>query len=181
MSELIVAKRYAEALFQLGTEKETLDQYVEEFTVIRNTFQEHEQLFVFLKHPKITNEKKKQFLTTVFEGVHADVLNTLQLLVEKKRIAIAPSMVNYFIDMVNDAKGIAEAIVYSVRPLSKKEQNSLQTTFAKRFNQKTVELQNEVDPSIIGGLKIRVGNTIYDGSVQGKLQRMERNIATANN
>src|SRR5699024_10377213 len=116
------------------------------------------------KHPKITNEKKKQFLATVFEGVHADVLKTLQLLVEKKRIAIAPSMVNCFIDMVNDAKGIAEAIVYSVRPLSKKEQNSLQTTFAKRFNQKTVELQNEVDPSIIGGLKIRVGNTIYDGS-----------------
>lgn len=180
MSEIIVAKRYAEALFQLGTEKDTLDQYVDEFRVIRNALLENEDLYTFLKHPKISNEEKKQLITSVFKKVHVDVKNTLLLLIEKKRITIAPSMVDHFIAMVNDARGIAEAIVYSVRPLSKKEQKSLQKTFAERFNKKTVNIHNEVDSSIIGGLKIRIGNTIYDGSVQGKLQRMERNIATAN-
>jgi len=180
MSELIVAKRYAEALFQLGTEKELLDQYVNEFRVVREVFEENEKLYTFLKHPKISNEEKKQLLTSIFSGAHVDVLNTLQLLIEKKRITIAPSMVDHFIAMVNDAKGIAEATVYSVRPLTNTEQESLEKTFAKRFNKETVHFQNEMDPSVIGGVKIQVGNTIYDGTVQGKLQRIERNIATAN-
>lgn len=180
MSEMIVAKRYAEALFQLGSEKELLDQYVDEFREIRKVFLDNDQLYTFLNHPKVNNEEKKQFITTVFKGVHVDVKNTLLLLIEKKRMAIAPSMVDHFIAMVNEARGIAAATVYSVRPLSKKEQKSLQATLAERFNKKAIELQNEIDPSIIGGLKIHVGNTIFDGSVQGKLQRMERNIATAN-
>lgn len=180
MSELIVAKRYAEALFQLGKQKDTFEQYIEEFSIVRDTFRENEQLYTFLKHPKISNEEKKQFITTVFGGLHTDVQNTLQLLIEKKRITIAPSMVDHFIAMVNDAKGIAEATVYSVRPLSDDEQESLGKTFAARFNKKSVHLQNKVDPALIGGLKIQVGNTIFDGTVQGKLQRMERNFATAN-
>lgn len=181
MSEVIVARRYAEALFQLGSEKEILDQYVDELREIRKVFLENDQLYTFLNHPKVNNEKKKQFITTVFNGAHVDVMNTLLLLIEKKRITIAPSMVDHFIAMVNDARGIAEATVYSVRPLSDNEQKSLQATLAQRFNKTTIELQNKIDPALIGGLKIHVGNTIFDGSVQGKLRRMERNIATANN
>lgn len=180
MSELIVAKRYAEALFQLGKQNNLTEQYIEELRVVRDVFLENEQLYTFLKHPKVSNEEKKQFIATILDGVHKDVLHTLQLLVDKKRITIAPSMVDHFIAMVNDAKGIAEATVHSVRALTDKEQETLKETFAERFNTKTVHLQNEVDPSIIGGLKIQVGNTIYDGTVRGKLERMGRNIATAN-
>ncbi len=181
MSELIVAKRYAEALFQLGEQKNLTEQYIEEFRVIRTVFLENEQLYTFLKHPKVSNEEKKQFITTIFNGVHQDVLHTLKLLIDKKRITIAPSMVDHFIAMVNDAKGIAEATVHSVRALTDEEQKTLAETFATRFNKKSVHLQNHVDQSIIGGLKIQVGNTIYDGTVRGKLDRMGRKIATANN
>src|SRR5690625_7470436 len=78
------------------------------------------------------------------------------------------SIIYHFIQMVNDAKGNAEVTVYSVRALSSAEKAELETNFAKRFNKQSIELQNEIDSTLLGGLKIRVGNTIYDGSVQGK-------------
>jgi F-type H+-transporting ATPase subunit delta len=82
--------------------------------------------------------------------------------------------------LANGAKGIAEATVYSVRALSDAELEKLAQTFAKRLNKNAVKLENKVDPSIIGGVKIRMGNTIYDGSLSAKLKRIERNITATN-
>lgn len=180
MSGAIAARRYAGALFQIGTEKGTLEELKKELRIVREVFQENEQLYTFLKHPRINNAKKKQFLNEVFQGLQSNVVHTISLLVERGRIEITPSIIDHFIQMVNDAKGNAEVTVYSVRALSSSEKTELEKSFSKRFNKQNIELENEIDPSLIGGLKIRVGNTIYDGSVKGKLHRIERDIATAN-
>ncbi|MEC5424470.1 F0F1 ATP synthase subunit delta [Virgibacillus sp. C22-A2] len=180
MSEAVVAKRYADALFQLGSEKAVLEQFVEELQVVKEVFQTNANLYTFLKHPRVNNAKKKQFLEEVFQGLQTDVVNTLKLLVERHRVEITPSIIDHFLQLVNDAKGIAEATVYSVRELSDSERQELEISFAKRFNKRKIQLTNIVDPSIIGGIKIRMGNSIYDGSVSGKLKRIERNIVTAN-
>ncbi|WP_188456668.1 F0F1 ATP synthase subunit delta [Virgibacillus oceani] len=172
----IVAKRYAEALFQLGNEKATLETIVEELRVVKEVFQSNQKLYTFLEHPRVNNEKKKQFLQEVFQGLSTDVINTLKLLVERHRADSIPSIIDHLSQMVNDAKGTAEALVYSVRELSDAEKAELESTFAKRFNKTALKLENVVDPSIIGGVKIRMGNTIYDGSISGKLKRIERNI-----
>jgi F-type H+-transporting ATPase subunit delta len=180
MSEAVVAKRYAEALFQIGKEKNTLDKLAEELRTVRKVFQDNQkQLHTFLTHPRVKKEQKKQFLQEVFTGLGTDVVHTLQLLAERHRIQITPYLADHFIHLVNDAKGIAEATVYSVRGLSDKEQTALAKNLAKRFNKQEVRLENTVDASMIGGMKIRIGNTIYDGSLSGKLRRLERNIATA--
>jgi F-type H+-transporting ATPase subunit delta len=180
MSEAVVAKRYADALFQLGNEKAVLDQYLEEFQTVKKVFDTNTNLIPFLKHPRIHHAEKKQFLDNVFQGLSADVVNTIKLLAERQRSEIIPSIIDHFIQLVNDAKGIAVATVYSVRELNDAEKNELENAFAKRFNKKSIQFENVVDPNIIGGVKIRLGNTIYDGSVSGKLRRIERNIVTAN-
>ncbi|WP_010648357.1 F0F1 ATP synthase subunit delta [Oceanobacillus massiliensis] len=180
MSEAIVAKRYADALFQLGKEKNSLEQYADEFRVVREVFKNNKQLVTILKHPKIDNVKKKQFISEVFQGVHIDVVNTIKLVVERHRTDAIPSIINHFIQLVNDAKGIAEATVYSVRELSDSEKQQLQLSFSKRLGKTSINLLNVVDPSVIGGVKIRVGNTIYDGTVSGKLNRISRKIVSAN-
>ncbi|SHG69129.1 F0F1 ATP synthase subunit delta [Ornithinibacillus halophilus] len=181
MSEAVVAKRYADALFQLGNEKDTLDQLVEEFRVVNQVFKENKDLNTFLMHPRVNNAKKKQFVEEVFQGMSNDVVNTMKLLVERQRTDIATSVIDHFIQLVNDAKGIAQAVVYSVRELSDTERKELETTFAKRFNKNAIEIENVVDPSILGGIKIRMGNTILDGTISGKLRRIERNLKLANN
>jgi F-type H+-transporting ATPase subunit delta len=176
MSEAVVAKRYADALFQLGSEKATLNDIAEELRVVNQVFQENSELNAFLMHPRVTNEKKKLFLDEVFKGVSVDVLNTLKLLVERHRIVNISQIADAFEVLVNDASGIASGKVYSVRKLSDAEKAELETSFAKRLNKSVVKLENVVDPTIIGGMKIRMGNTIYDGTISGKLRRIEQNM-----
>ncbi|MFD2629351.1 F0F1 ATP synthase subunit delta [Oceanobacillus kapialis] len=175
-----VAKRYAEALYQLGIEKALLDQFRDEMLTVKEVFQQNNELYTFLTHPRIKKEDKKKVVGIPFQGLHKDIVNTLNLLVERQRVEAIPAIIDHFIHLVNDAKGIAEATVYSVRELSDKERSELEFSFAKRFNRTALKLQNVVDPTMIGGIKIRVGNTIYDGSIRGKLNRLERNIVSAN-
>ncbi|RLL42908.1 F0F1 ATP synthase subunit delta [Oceanobacillus piezotolerans] len=181
MSDQVVAKRYADALFVLGQEKLSLDKFVEEFKVVRQIFEDNEKLNTFLFHPGINKEQKKLLLTEAFQGMHQDVVNTLKLLVDRHRTELIPSIIDHFVQVVNDAKGIAEAYVYSVRELTGDEKVHLKAAFTKRLNKGSIQFTNIVDPTLIGGVKIRIGNTIYDGSVSGKLKRIERNIGTANN
>jgi len=180
MSKSIAARRYAEALFQLGDDKNTLEQLSKELQVVQEVFRENEQIYTFLKHPRVNHEQKKQFLDEAFQGLQADVINTVKLLVERHRIEITPTIVDHFNQMVNDAKGIADATVYSVRKLSDSEQQALSVKLASRIGKKGINIDNIVDPSLLGGLKIRIGNTIFDGSVSSKLSRIERNIVSAN-
>lgn len=180
MSEAVVAQRYAEALFQLGTEKANLDQLAEELRVVRDVFVNNDEFFTFLRHPRITNEKKKQLLEEAFQSLQVDVLHTLKLLVDRQRVNITPSIIDHFIDKVNDVKGIAEASVTSVRELTENEKEELKQGLAKSFDKKTIQLKTAVDPSILGGLRIRIGNTIHDGTIKGKLARLERKLVSAN-
>src|SRR5699024_11045155 len=144
MSE-VVTSRYAEALCQLGNEKGTLDQLVEECHVLKSIFNENKKLVPFLEHPRVDNDKKNQFMNDVFQGFSDDVLNTLKLLTERHRVAIVPAIIDHFTQLVNDVKGIAEAKVYSVRELSEDEKEQLETVFAKRFNKQAIKLETIVD------------------------------------
>ncbi|ALX49891.1 F0F1 ATP synthase subunit delta [Lentibacillus amyloliquefaciens] len=178
MSE-VVASRYAEALFQIGNEKGTLEQLVEESHVLKSVFNENDQIVEFLEHPRVNKDKKSQFLDDVFQSFSDDVLKTLKLLASRHRVTLVPSIIDHFNQMVNDVKEIAEAKVYSVRELSESEKEQLEKSFAKRFNKQAIKLETVVDPSIIGGIKLQIGNTIYDGTISGKLKRIERNMTTA--
>ncbi|MHA6250683.1 F0F1 ATP synthase subunit delta [Oceanobacillus sp. CAU 1775] len=180
MSEIVVAKRYADALFQIGLEKSTLDTLVTDMSVIGEVFTQNKELNSFLLHPKVNAAQKEQLLIASLKGIHTDVLNTVRLLVERNRTTLIPFIVDAFIKNVNDAKGIEVATVYSVRELTAAELQSLQVSFAQKIGKNTLEFKNVVEPELIGGVKIRVGNTIYDGSISGKLNRIERQITAAN-
>ncbi|GEN89560.1 F0F1 ATP synthase subunit delta [Oceanobacillus sp. FSL W8-0428] len=181
MSSAVVAKRYADALFRLGVEQQKLEQFAADLKVVKPVFQNDKKLAKFLTHPKIDNAKKKQLVVEAFQGLDKTVLNTLQLLVDRHRTSIIPTIIDEYISLVNDAKGMADATVYSTRSLSDEEKSQLERSFAVRLGKSAVQLNNIVDPSILGGVKIRVGNTIYDGTVKGKLNRISRSIVSANN
>lgn len=179
MSMNIVAKRYAEALFQIGEEKDSLDVLVEQFIHVKDVFVSNADLTPYLKHPRVSKTEKLSFIDNTFSQFETIVINTLKLLVERDRIELTPFIIEQFIEIVNDVKGIAEVTVQSVRELTKKETKSLADSLAKRFDKRTVRIKNVVNPDILGGLHIRIGNTIIDGTISGKLERIERNIASA--
>jgi len=179
MSE-VIAKRYAEALFQLGKEKNRTEELIESCRVTAEVFQNNQQLNTLLEHPSISSMKKEQFLEDVLNGVAREVVNTIKILVNRHRTGIIPGVMQTFIQMVDDAKGVEKAHVYTARKLSNEAIGELEVAFAKRFGKKEMQLENIVDPSVIGGVKVRVGNTIYDGSLSGKLHRMKRDIVSIN-
>lgn len=82
-------------------------------------------------------------------------------------------------EIYNEANGIAVANVYSVRELTETERENIANSLKQQLKKKEVKLNNKIDPSVLGGLKIRVGNTIYDGTISGKLNQMRHNIGTS--
>ena len=177
MSETVVAKRYADALFQLATEKGIDEKLISELQTVKEVFLAEKQLNDFLNHPRVTNDQKLQLIDTSFASLDKYVQNTLKLLVERHRANVIPAIVDEYVNLYNEARNTAVATVYSTRALTDDEKAKLEVSFKTRFNKEQIKIENEVDPSLIGGMKIRVGNTIYDGSIQGKLNRMKNKFS----
>ncbi|WP_102348243.1 F0F1 ATP synthase subunit delta [Bacillus sp. Marseille-P3661] len=179
MSSTAVANRYAVALFELAKEQNQLETVEAELRVVEKVLAENPQFLTLLKQPKISNESKKTMIKEVFGGVSTTVLNTILLLIDRKREDLLSEIVEEYFVLANNARGIADAKVYSVRPLTQDEEKALSDVFAKKVGKSELRITNIVDNSLIGGLKLRIGNTIFDGSVKGKLDRMERQLLSA--
>lgn len=179
MSETVVAKRYADALFQLATEKNKAENLVGELQLVNEVFKSDKKILDFLNHPRVSVQDKTKLIDEAFKGNDKDVVNTLKILIERHRIHQISLIIDEFVSLYNEANGVAAATVYSVRALTEEEKKQLETSFKTQFNKKSLTIENEIDPSLIGGMKIRVGNTIYDGSISSKLHRMKQSIVSA--
>jgi F-type H+-transporting ATPase subunit delta len=176
MNVSTVAKRYALALFQLAKEKQLLDQLEAELRVVKEVTEKNPDLFAVLKSPKLSKSDKKKMVETTFSGANPFVLNLLKLLVDRHRQNEIGAVADEFIALVNDEKGIAQATVTSVRMLTEEESQALSSSFAAKVGKKSLKIENTVDSKLLGGLKVRIGNRIFDGSLQGKLERLERQL-----
>ncbi|WP_017756599.1 F0F1 ATP synthase subunit delta [Calidifontibacillus oryziterrae] len=179
MSRDAVAIRYAVALFELAKEQNQLDQLEEELKVVVKVVEENPSFLTILKQPKISKDSKKALVKEVFKDASTIVLNTILLLIDRKREDILLEVVEEYFLLANDERGIADAKVYSIRALTSDEEKALSEVFAKKVGKSQLRITNIVDNSLIGGVKLRIGNTIYDGSVKGKLERIERQLLAA--
>lgn len=173
----IVANRYAEALFQVAKEKDIVDQLLNEWQVVRTVAQSTPQLLQILNHPKITSEQKRTFVESAFGQVLSKTsLHTFFLLIDRKRLGSLIPMISSFEQLAYEDQEVAEAIVYSAKPLSEQEQTQISTIFSKRIGKTKLIIKNIVNSELIGGLTIRIGDYIYDGSVKSRLDRIERQL-----
>lgn len=179
MSQVIVAKRYADALFQLANEQNLTDQFIEELEVVKATFEQNEKLSFLLSSPNVTVSKKTALIDEAFAGVHTYIKNELKILIQRRRSNSIIHVIDEFTNLYNEKNDIAHAIVTSARELTETEATNVETTFKSLLNKKSLTIENKVDASLLGGLRIRIGNTIYDGSVSGKLKRIEQELLTA--
>lgn len=176
MSNSTVAKRYAIALFRIAKEQQLLDQMEAELRVVKDVVKNNSDLGVVLKSPKLTIEKKKEIINKAFSGTSVYVLNTLMILLDRHREDYIESVADHFIEFANDERGIAEALVYTTRPLTEAEKQALSSTFAAKVGKQSLRIENIVDTNLLGGIKLRIGNRIFDGSLRGKLERLERQL-----
>lgn len=176
MTSSMIAKRYALALFQIAKEHNLLDEMEEELRVVKEVFTYSSDLKAVLQSPKLEPSEKKTILTTAFASMNQYVVNTLLLLIDRHREEELVAVADEFIELANEERGIAEAEVYTTRLLTEDERKAFSSIFAAKVGKKALRIENIVDTDLLGGVRLRIGNRIYDGSLRGKLDRLERKL-----
>lgn len=176
MSQSVVAKRYATALFNLSQQQGQTASIQSELTELKKAFRDNKQLGVLLSSPKLSVAKKKDIMENIFKGVNPIIMNTLFVLLDAKRLDEIQHVITEFHELANGAAGVAEAKVYSTRPLTENESNSISASFAHKVGKQTLRIENIIDPSLIGGIRLQIGNQIYDSSLSAKLDKLQRKL-----
>jgi F-type H+-transporting ATPase subunit delta len=176
MSNSMVAKRYALALLNIAKETQSLGVIEEELRVVKEVVQYNPELKAILNSSKLSLAKKKEIIKTAFASVNVNVLNTLLILIDRHREDQIIDLANEFLELANEEMGVAEAEVYSTRALTDAEREAISSVFAAKIGKKSLKIENIVDSNLLGGIRQRIGNRIYDGSLRGKLDRLERKL-----
>ncbi|TVX89500.1 F0F1 ATP synthase subunit delta [Paenibacillus agilis] len=174
--ESVVAKRYAKALFELANERQSVVETEQQLRSVVEAVRNNHQLELLLTTPNINSSEKVDVLKAAFAGNASEiVLNTLQMLVERGRILLLGDLLDYYVRIAGQALGVASAEVRSAVALSEEEQQQIAAVFGKKEN-KTIRVHNIVDPTLIGGIQVRIGDRLYDGSLSGQLARVQQQL-----
>lgn len=174
--ELTVGKRYAKALFELAKEKEQLEQINEELKAVAEVLSD-EKTADFFRHPSISEKQKLEVLNKALEGrISETVLHTLRLLVERRRESVIEALSAYYARLVDEFRGRATAIVYTPMPLSEQDSAKIAEYFGK-LTGKQIQILNEINKELLGGMTVRIGDRLYDGSLSGKLAELKKQLA----
>lgn len=174
MSEIRVASRYAKSLIDLAQEKGLLEEVHADMQLFAKTVKENRQFKLFLSNPIINHDKKKNVLQSVFTGkINELTLRFFVLITEKSREQILEFIATEFIRQYNQLKGIEKAQVTTAVPLSEPARAELKQKVVQ-LTGKTIELEEKVDPAIIGGFILRVGDKQVDDSIRTNLRNLKK-------
>lgn len=169
MAEL-VARRYAEALFEVALEINKLDEIKDELNSISNILESEQKLKTIFEHPKVSKDEKKDIINSLFKGkVTQEVLNFIYITIDKRREKNIKSINKEYISLYNGEKGILEGTVTTAVPMNENEIERLQNELKNKFK-KNVVLKNKIDDNIIGGVLIRIEDKVIDSSIKGQLE-----------
>jgi F-type H+-transporting ATPase subunit delta len=181
MIALNVARRYAKALVEIGQETGALDALVEELARAAAAYESSQELRHALENPLVPHASKKAVVAEIADslGVGAITKNTLQLLVDRRRMRVLPGIAQLMKEMNDLKKGVLRAEVISAAPLSDAYYDKLHAQLEKLTGKK-VALDKRTDPALIAGVVTRIGDTIYDGSVLARLREMRQALMPTN-
>jgi ATP synthase F1 delta subunit len=171
-----IADVYARALFEVAKEHDVLDRVHEELGEFAEALSEERTLQVFLFSPYFSSQEKREGVRKIVSD--ADVVNFLELLAERHRM---PAL--FRIKRELDALWAEENKLLPVTVTSAIElDEGLVEEIGERIQEQTgrkVELSSNVDPEVLGGLMVRVGNMVLDGTVRNRLERLRKQVAKA--
>ena len=176
MREESVARRYAAALFEQAQKTGAVARAAEEMAFAAETVAGTGALRALLGQPLVTEERKKLALRNAFgDRVSPTVLAFLDLLVDKRRIGLLPEGQREFARRVLEYRNIAHARAVTAVPLTPEQTAALERSLEARTG-KDILLETEVDPSVLGGVLVRIGDTVLDGTVRGNLERLREQL-----
>lgn len=174
-----VARRYAEAFFSIAREANKIDEFQQELEIVVATINEVESLKDYLAHLIIPAKAKKEVATKIFgQQVSQITLNFLLMIIDKRRESYIGVIAEEYRDMADESRNITKAELVAAVAVADEDIKSLAEKLSAAMG-RTVQLKLKLDQSLIGGLKLKMGDKIIDASVAKKLQMLKEQLRQA--
>ena len=171
-----VARLYADALSGIGEEDGSLDKIVGDLHAVQELYDGHRDFYEFFVTPRMDPSEKKRILGELLEDkVGREVMGLLCVLVDKRRELIYDNIVGEFHAIRDLRAGVVNAYVTSARPLDA-DWNAEITQRLEKATGKTIKIHEKVDPKVLGGLVIKVGDRVIDGTIRHRLDQLRRDL-----
>ncbi len=172
-----LAKRYAKALFTLGREDGRFEQYGLELKEFTELCSEHKEFGAVLLNPVFPLEDRQRLLQEVLDksGFSGTVRNFFNLLLQKKRMKAVEEITRYYEKLWDDALGVSRAKIITARPLKEDALKALEKALEELYSRK-IKSEVEEDPSLIGGVVVKIGDVVLDGSVKAQLEGLRESL-----
>ena len=171
-----IAKNYAQALIELTVGNLNLQEVVlSEIKTINESMDKIKNSWGFFNSPGISKDEKKELIKKIFTGkINEKLLNLLFLLIDNKRFNILSEIQNQLSKLVNKSKGTIVAEVYSAVDIDTNTLEKLKQSIANTIgHNEKVEVESKIEHSLIGGIKVKINDLVYDGSIKGRLENLK--------
>ncbi len=179
MTTVAVAQNYARALYHFSQEQEISDAVLSSLEFLEKQFNYEPRLKEILTHPLVNKKEKKKILEELFpyqeEETPPAVINFLFLLVDKERNTLLEEIMDWYRSFYREERDI-QVVEVTVPGELKEEQKDIIVENMKRYTGRQVELKEKIDPSVKGGVILKIGSRMLDGSLDTRLKRMEEEL-----
>jgi F-type H+-transporting ATPase subunit delta len=169
-----LASRYAAALFELADEKKQLDQVAADLASLKQAIRESDDLRRLVRTPVFSRAEQGRAMAAILERAGATdlVRRFVGLVAQNRRLFVLPDMIDAFLAQLAQRRGEVTAEVVSARPLSEAQRRAIADALHKSVGG-NVAIDARVDPTLIGGLVVKVGSRLIDSSLRTKLNRLQ--------
>lgn len=180
MSNRLTARRYAKALLQIGDKQGNVTQLQQELDTVASAVAANADLARLVASPLVLPTKKAQVFETILAAakVSEPLRNFFRVVAEAGRLNLLADLRRTFADLVDERAGIVEAKVASAQPLTDAQAKALIASLGSRTG-KTIRLSWHQDATLLGGVKVQVGSTVLDASLQGQLHQLKTQLLSA--
>jgi F-type H+-transporting ATPase subunit delta len=173
-----IAQVYARALFEVASEQDALDRVHDELGAFADAMSGNRELMTFFFSPYFSGEEKKDGLQRAVTGASPAFTNFLEALIERHRMPAIFRIRTEFNGLWDEARKLLPVQIISAIALGEDEVKSLGERIGRQVD-RHVEVSAEVDPDILGGVVLRVGNVILDASIKNRLEQLRKQVAQA--
>jgi F-type H+-transporting ATPase subunit delta len=179
MEKVTASRQYAKALFESCKEAHLIERVEQELKTISELLNAETEARAFLIHPEVPiHEKRAVLASLVPKEIEAETSSFLNLLLKHRLLALLPDIILVFAQMRLEAFGILKAVVETSHPLTEISKGKLKTALMTATKHEVI-IDEQLNPNLIGGVRIQVGDRILDGSIIGRLNQIKEKILTS--
>jgi len=169
MAELTIEATYGKAIYGAAKDENKIELILEEMKAVKEIFETEPDFYEFVNSPILSKIRKKEAIENIFKGrISDEVLHFLYILIDKRRTKNFGKIVDQYQNIVNDTAGISSGEIYSVEVLTEDQLRAFEEKTGSLLR-KNVKLENKIDASLLGGVKVLIEGKIIDASIKKRL------------